>query len=436
MDNIALQKVNIRNLDPNLENVLIVGIIIAKQRPKKFLDTKVSAETYRAVWNFTLRDSVQDYINVTYWSSSEVVFQTNDKFNSGDVVEVINPKILVRKINDYGEQFRPMVTSPFYLSLTEQSAIIKHYGDVTHYLRLLRFPTKPIAGFLPLRDIHNSGAAIKGTYVDILAIVRGLGPNRTVTTKNNENLQVRTIELFDHTSPSLKVDIWEPDVISRSNSWKPRYTALFLTDLCIHWSNFERSFMARVTGRTVVTENPEGTNTIQEVMSIKQVQDKINYLQGNDNMSGTKQFTALIFAFVSSLDLDGLSKTLLIKCGHCKMPMKGSNCENAECPTVFEGMVVESDMNFDIRIMLTDHTGTLTRCRFGSQAAEQALNCTPREFSNMSDDDKCKLKWKYLMERCAVRIAVLFIGKQLPIITVLCISLADTFEVARRLPVY
>ncbi|KAJ8934929.1 hypothetical protein NQ314_013088 [Rhamnusium bicolor] len=59
-----------------------------------------------------------------------------------------------------------------------------------------------------------------------------------------------------------------------------------------------------------------------------------------------------------------------------------------------------------------------------------------REFSNMSDDQKCMLKWKYLMERCAVRIAVLFMGKQNPIISVLNITQANTFEVARRLPVY
>lgn len=55
------------------------------------------------------------------------------------------------------------------------------------------------------------------TYVDILGVVRGLGPIRSVTTKNNENLQVRTVEVFDHTAPSLKIEIWEPDIILRYN---------------------------------------------------------------------------------------------------------------------------------------------------------------------------------------------------------------------------
>lgn len=58
--------------------------------------------------------------------------------------------------------------------------------------------------------------------------------------------------------------------------------------------------------------------------------------------------------------------------------MKDAQCENPECPTVFENEVVEPEVNFDIRIMLTDHTGTLTSCRFSGQAAEQALSCTVR----------------------------------------------------------
>lgn len=74
----------------------------------------------------------------------------------------MNPRIIVRKINDFGEQFRPMVTSPFSLSLNEKSAIVKHDGDPRDYLPLLRYPTKPVAGFLPIRDVHNRGATING----------------------------------------------------------------------------------------------------------------------------------------------------------------------------------------------------------------------------------------------------------------------------------
>lgn len=54
----------------------------------------------------------------------------------------------------------------------------------------------------------------------------------------------------------------------------------------------------------------------------------------------------------------------------------------------------------------------------------------------MSDDEKCKLKWNYLMKRCSVYIAVLFIGRQKPVITILQVNEADDREVIKRLPVY
>lgn len=78
-------------------------------------------------------------------------------------MEIINPIINVRNLNDHGEQYRPMVTSPYSLTLNEKSSIIRHEGNISEYLQLLKLPTKPIAGFLPLRDIHNNGAAITGT---------------------------------------------------------------------------------------------------------------------------------------------------------------------------------------------------------------------------------------------------------------------------------
>lgn len=54
----------------------------------------------------------------------------------------------------------------------------------------------------------------------------------------------------------------------------------------------------------------------------------------------------------------------------------------------------------------------------------------------MPDDKKCQLKWKYLLQRCSVYIAVFFIGRQKPVISVLQITLANDSEVCEKLPVY
>lgn len=58
------------------------------------------------------------------------------------------------------------------------------------------------------------------------------------------------------------------------------------------------------------------------------------------------------------------------------MIVKSSKCENEECPTVYENQLVDPDIKFDIRISLTDHTGTLLNCRFSGNPVEEALECT------------------------------------------------------------
>lgn len=79
----TLEKYSLRYIHPDIANAFIVGIIIAKQSPKKLPDE-------RAVWNFTLRDSPQDYINVACWSRKESISLLNEKFQVGDVGKTID----------------------------------------------------------------------------------------------------------------------------------------------------------------------------------------------------------------------------------------------------------------------------------------------------------------------------------------------------------
>lgn len=82
---IALQRITLKNLNPNMSNVLVVGIIIGKTKPRKFLDTKCPVPSFKAVWNFTIRDSKSEYITVSYWEASETIYQANDQYRTGDV---------------------------------------------------------------------------------------------------------------------------------------------------------------------------------------------------------------------------------------------------------------------------------------------------------------------------------------------------------------
>lgn len=62
-----------------------------------------------------------------------------------------------------------MVTSPFTLTLNDQSAILSHEGsDYPAYLKLLHYATKPLAKFVALADVHRKGCSETGkTYIKI-----------------------------------------------------------------------------------------------------------------------------------------------------------------------------------------------------------------------------------------------------------------------------
>lgn len=181
--NIGLRRIALKNLEPDLDSILIVAVIIGKNNPGKFLDKTKENEEYRGVWRCTVRDSQRDYINVTFWGPSDEVSATNDKFYTGDVgkieikklssfsslsinfifaVELRNPRIYVRKFNETSEQFAPIVTSPFYLTINEQSQIVHHCGDTLQFTKLLNFPTKPLSGYVSIRDIQTGGENMKG----------------------------------------------------------------------------------------------------------------------------------------------------------------------------------------------------------------------------------------------------------------------------------
>uniref|UniRef100_A0A6P7G0N5 Meiosis-specific with OB domain-containing protein n=1 Tax=Diabrotica virgifera virgifera TaxID=50390 RepID=A0A6P7G0N5_DIAVI len=264
-------------------------------------------------------------------------------------VEVINPSIKIRSLGTNGERFRPMVTSPYSLTLSEQSTLLRHAGILTPYLELLNLPTQPLASFVPIRDIHNRGASIN--EANILVVVKGLNEIRTNISKNtNETYTVRTVEVFDHSSPNLRIDIWDSDIIQRSEHWKPRLTVLFMADVRIKWSDFDKQFQASVAGRTIVTENPKG----------KEVDLLLNY---------AKDAPIETFAIVNQI-------ITALPDRKCKLEMKSSSCENSECSAFMETTPVEPEIQFDIRITLTDHTGSLKNCRFGGTVAEKALGCT------------------------------------------------------------
>lgn len=82
----GVQKVRLNNLNMNIKNALIVGIIIAKNSPRTIGSKKKNGES-RGVTSFTLRDSEIDTINTDVWGSEYYVVTFYERFLVGDVGE-------------------------------------------------------------------------------------------------------------------------------------------------------------------------------------------------------------------------------------------------------------------------------------------------------------------------------------------------------------
>lgn len=137
-------------------------------------------------------------------------------------------------------------------------------------------------------------------------------------------------------------------------------------------------------------------------------------------------------------------------------------CSNPEC-LVEQGAEDFAPLRtFNVRIDLSDHTGSLKNCRLSPEAAEAVLGCSvctannvlkiqitnhcfrhyilifPQvsQFDSLTDEQKTMLKWNFLFERCAARILVLKASheRRQPYISIVSCTVADLSEVFSRLP--
>lgn len=54
---------------------------------------------------------------------------------------------------------------------------------------------------------------------------------------------------------------------------------------------------------------------------------------------------------------------------------------------------------------MTDHTGTV-QCRLKGDNAERILGHSLCDFLKLSDENRASIKWKFLMERCSIKLSI------------------------------
>lgn len=134
------------------------------------------------------------------------------------LVDVLDARIDIRHMEDEGEKYRPAVTSPFNLTVSEKKSYIiihagENYGD---YLKLLHYPTKSLAGCLTLADVQNNGSTFRGETVDLLVVVKCVKPPRKIhLKKDGVEKEISDLIIMDCTCSEMTVTLWEEELILR-----------------------------------------------------------------------------------------------------------------------------------------------------------------------------------------------------------------------------
>ncbi|XP_061715280.1 meiosis-specific with OB domain-containing protein [Cydia pomonella] len=380
----GVQRVRLNNLNINLNNALIVGIIIAKNKPRTVGSKKKNGDS-RGVTSFTMRDSEVDTINVDVWGSEYFSLTFYERFLVGDVVEISQPKICVKSGNN---AYRPLVSSPFDLVLNEgTSDVCIHTGDsFASFLPLLHIPSKPSSGYYGLGEVLKLPEG-ENVYVDLLVVVKSVKPVKSIKTKAGVDMTLRSVEIIDNTTPaSIELAIFDIDTIQRAEDWRPLESVLFISDARVSWRG---RVGVQVSMRSVVTHQPHSADAEALLLYVRNQANTrggeaaawaawsgeraaaASAAQVRDRLAAAAPFCASLHALCTQLDLDDL---------------------------------VTDPNSEELRVRFADHTGELN-VRLPVNILEEVLGYSASHLKAMSADERATVRWKILLEQCNVKLA-------------------------------
>ena len=433
----AVRRCAIGALQPGSGDVLVVALVIQKSDPRKV--TMKRDGTERWVTGFTLRDSPSDMINLTVWSSGEEAGRLREEFRVGGVVELVRPKVMRRELGAGREaQYSPQVTSPFQLGFQEGSTVLcPHLGD-SPLTQLLCVPSKASSTFLSIADIVTNTGALRGHWVDILAAVRKVGAVRKFPARDGGlERGVREVRLFDQTSDSLVLKLWDSEPIRMAEDWIPRENILFLADVRIDRDDYRSSWILTAGARTVITVNPD-TQEAAALVRYAQLADfsslsrldqfvaslqpqaftrtvNVATVQGMKARSvGAGEAATLavsLYGFISRLDLDS-EDSVGLRCGRCSGAMsRGPGepvCQSTDCTDYNisgPGLMIPSQQ-YDLRADISDETGSLTGLRISAAFLSSNFG-SAAEFCRLSGQTKTAYKWQWCLRPLKLSLALL-----------------------------
>ncbi|XP_071963434.1 meiosis-specific with OB domain-containing protein-like isoform X2 [Antedon mediterranea] len=458
----------IADLSPHLPNVMLIGIVLAKQSPRSVVSRKYP-NTPRYVFSFVLRDSVTDFIHISCWGSEAYIKELATGFKVSDIVVVSNPMVQAKQSSDYEaeEKYKPSTSSSFQLSLSENHSSVKLYTgtDVDQFQSLLHQSIKEANDYYTLEDVIANGQDLNGHHINLLVLVKSVGNVKDIVTKDGRSIHRCEVKVFDDTTLNFSIILWDMSAIEQTYFWIPKDTVLFFADVLIKFDSFRMCMTATVDSKTIIISNPDSPEAHSLYRYGKGCSDDV--LFGSDNLpnqdfdlsSVQDVYTALnlilkceemkmypgqqtvvhciVFAAFTNFNIDGpLNNVVSQRCASCKrrVNLETGFCNNSEC-----NMETANELpvpTFDMSVTISDHTGSVTNCRMGGSVCERLLECTATDFTMMNDRQKTEKKWKYLLEMCKFYVKISPVMRdsgQEVTIRVLSCSIADEKEAANCL---
>ncbi|XP_056285934.1 meiosis-specific with OB domain-containing protein isoform X2 [Pseudoliparis swirei] len=396
----------ISELHPNFSHPTVAGIIIGKSDVKSFPDRKTIGVD-RFTFSFTIKDSADFFINVTAWGNDGYINGLSNSFSTGDCV-VIENSLVNNKDPEKGDRFCP--TTP-------------------RLLPLIHLPSKDSGDFYSLADIVANGQKLAGTVINILAAVKSIGELKQFTTSDQRKGQRLEVKLFDDSVSSFPLVCWDREAIQLVQTMIPKETVLFIADAKISFDSFRDGMTATVNSKTIITVNPDTREASLLFSYAKEVSESgaldedekpedvpvdsitdvytVSQLKQKAQENPEAAFFGITYSFLSRLDIDSsVSRVIKTRCSRCKFLVTEdvASCTNTLCAG--RDQPLSATTGFDLPVDLTDHTGTLHACSLRSPVAESILGCTTKEFTNLNDDERTAMKWKFLLERCKTYVKI------------------------------
>ncbi|XP_062502665.1 meiosis-specific with OB domain-containing protein-like isoform X2 [Corticium candelabrum] len=447
----------IRDLSPNLPQCVVVGVVLAKEEGRLYADKKNPGQT-RSRMGFTIRDSPDDYINVTVWGSQAYIDKLSSSFKICDVVEISNCQVQAKQSEEIEERFKPWTPGPYHLHLKEMFSAVSLYNgnDFAELMSLAHVPTREDEGFNSLGQLVENADNVQDQHVHFMAAVQHIGVGRKVVTKSGREVTCCEIKLFDKTCPSFTLMLWDQETIHLAQGWTAGETIVLVTDAKIKYDNYKRTQTATSNAKTIIVTNPD-THYAHCLFQFAQstpiryhddgstVSDDSFMQQQTVDLNSIKDMYTVETWRKTVCGLDGLHQTchgvmiavlthiglpdcITRKCSLCKRRVESEShvCQNRDCASFQHPTTVET--SFDFLIVLSDHSGSTT-CRIFGAEAEALLACTPDEYLLMRESAIELMRWKLQLEWVKVYLqAFISPTRTIPSVRVLSCCLADVHD--------